>query len=309
MATLCDGQYFEDQIINILCNNGIFTGNTKINDLETIYKWLRGNYNNNHLPYKTYSYPLNPNSLDIDSSIFIDNLFSTNPIIGHDLPIWLTPDNEEEEEEEKEINLNNYKRVMFISQDPRRSIFEIKNSGTPRSTNQDTIIFSSPFGVHSQDYSSYDKQGLFARVAKKLSNSKKDGKGIMVYMTDLYKFRAANNNKNDNLDKPNTIRYHNVLGKEINAFEPDLIVLISSTIAENWLNIQNDWLTPTSLTQRNGKKYKVMPVYHTAIRGDMASLLNKTTLLNKTLRLSLTVPTKWCQVEYLYYKTIYKEIP
>lgn len=161
--------------------------------------------------------------------------------IGHDVPVWLTPDLIGED-------IFSTKRIMIISQDPRR---DLPGNG---------VLLSSPFGLHCQ---AYCKGQLETNIATRLLNKQKDGKGISLYFTDFYKLYAKDlaNPKSISTKLLNgyNVQFKSILDKEIELFQPDLIVTFGGFSSDKLMGKGHGYWGVVDC-----KGHKALPVYHTS---------------------------------------------
>ena len=221
----CAGETFKKQIIEILYKY-LFK---KTTNLETIYDEMTRNINvntNNKKIIKLYQRDgtcLNDN-LDTQSIQRNGSVYA-----GHDLPVWRNnPDNAKI-------------KIMVITQDPRRSEVEMEGNKMP---NSKIISISTPFGLHSQTYRSHKTRGLvhylFKDLQKELADKYKyKPNELSIYYTDFYKFRGVAPNENSNAPKDvkdncNIMRYVEVLRCEIEAYNPNVILLMGNDAQRAW---------------------------------------------------------------------------
>ena len=140
---------------------------------------------------------------------------------GHDLPVWRN------NPEQAKI------RIMVITQDPRRNEVEMTNNGMLPTSN--VIGISTPFGLHSQRYRSHKTRGLvhylFNRLQEELKNNC-NSEELSIYYTDIYKFRGVA--PKDVKDTPNMDIYVKVLRCEIEAYRPNVILLMGNDAQNAW---------------------------------------------------------------------------
>lgn len=185
--------------------------------------------------------------LDVGKSVFssnniIDDLLKKGYThIGHDVPVWLIPDS-------VNGNLSATLRIMIIGQDPRRDL------------EGDGILLSTPFGLHCQAY--YNDK-IETRIADRLLNMQKNGKGISLYFTDSYKLFVKDSKNPESVStkllKEYSEVFTSILNKEIELFKPDLIVCWGGFSAKQVLGKKTEYF---QITDYNG--YKVLPVMHTS---------------------------------------------
>lgn len=216
----CAGQKFKDQIIDILYTHLFDRGA----DLENIYDEMSREINvmgNNKKIIKLYE----RDGIYIINKLNIQSIQRNNFVYaGHDLPVWRNDPNQAKI------------KIMVITQDPRRNEDEVnlnKKSASPH-----VISISTPFGLHSLTYRSHKNKGLvhylFNDLQEELMNYNPGD--LSIYYTDIYKFRGV---ASDDLDTDNLDVYKNVLGCEIEAFNPNVILLMGKEAQEAWKTIYN----------------------------------------------------------------------
>lgn len=127
--------------------------------------------------------------------------------IGHDVPVWI--DNIDTE--------CDYKKVMIISQDPRRD-----------DNFQGRLQLSSPFGLHDL---SYRGSNMVLKLIKSLFSIKP----CLIYLTDynkLYLQQMGSKAKSLRLTSIYKNNFDSILSEEIDVVRPDLIVCMGRTAAD-----------------------------------------------------------------------------
>lgn len=205
----CPDDTFRVEVVNILCGD-LFTNAAK-NYLLKIYNEMDNEIDNN-------VYIIKPLSSNLNSKIHKDTLKGEmgNLYAGHDLPVWLNNPGEADN-----------KRLMIISQDPRRNDNEMKGK---------EIGVSTPFGLHSRKWRSYKLRGLPISCAADLINLLNNN--LSVYFTDIYKLRGVGGNSV--IDTPNKSVYIEILKKEIDLFKPDVILTLGKEAEEVMADILNN---------------------------------------------------------------------
>jgi len=154
----------------------------------------------------------------LQSSVNTSLLVANNGklIAGHDLPVWLS-------NSEKAPNKATH-RIMIIACDPRRNKAEMTWLGGIMD-----IAISSPFGEHSGYWRSLQVKGVIPSVINFCILDKYED--VSVYVTDAYKLRKADGISGKSvLDKNNTVLYKIILQKEIDLFDPTLIILLGNDV-------------------------------------------------------------------------------
>lgn len=225
----CAGPNFNKRIIDILYKH-LFNSGT---DLKNIYDDMTKKINN---PDKKIIklYPLDGKRI---SNKLNKQLLQRNDFVyaGHDLPVWRN------DPDQAKI------KIMVITQDPRRSAVEMTANGMD--TTSDWISISTPFGLHSLTYRSHKNKGLvhylFNDLQVELKNYKYNPEDLSIYYTDIYKFRGVASAKNSNdakdvKDNLNIKIYIDVLKCEIEAFKPNVILMMGKEAQNAWDKISND---------------------------------------------------------------------
>ena len=199
LRNFCPQDKFRQKVIEILCNN-LFSKNSIA--LDCIYQKMAKNIN---VPYCRRIYSLEGKFLS--NKICLKKIKKiNNPYAGHDLPVWLNDP------------FNSSKRIMILSQDPRRNDSEMKDTKM-----KDNVIgISTPFGVHSMVWRSHKSHGMPLYLAEELINC--SDRNISVYFTDTYKLRGVG--PKSVVDTCNKDVYKNILYEEIKLFNPDIILAI-----------------------------------------------------------------------------------
>jgi hypothetical protein len=141
----------------------------------------------------------------------LSDLF-TMPCFGHDMPVWFR---------NKKKTLDHAKKIMVISQDPKRT------------ENQDkigAITLSTPFGVHSADYRRHTRNDVVSDFINYLG----DSYGI-VYLTDARKLYVGTGKVSEMVQgEGNHLRakFDKLIMEEIGDFAPDLIVTLGGQVIE-----------------------------------------------------------------------------
>ena len=225
----CAGQKFKDQIIDILYKHLFDRGA----ELDKIYDEMTVKIID---PDKKIIklYPLDGKRI---SNKLNKQLLQRNDFVyaGHDLPVWRN------DPDQAKI------KIMVITQDPRRSAVEMTANGMH--TTSDWISISTPFGLHSLTYRSHKNKGLvhylFNDLQVELKNYKCNPEDLSIYYTDIYKFRGVAPAKNSNepkdvKDNLNIKIYIDVLKCEIEAFKPNVILMMGKEAQNAWDKISND---------------------------------------------------------------------
>ena len=138
--------------------------------------------------------------------------FFTKSCFGHDMPVWFR----------KKNAALSAKKIMLISQDPKRTPYQDKIG---------SITLSTPFGVHSADYRRHTQNDVVSRFINYLG----DSYGI-VYLTDARKFYVGTGEVSRLVqEKGNSLRakFDNSIKAEVAAFDPDLIVTFGNEVIES----------------------------------------------------------------------------
>lgn len=183
---------------------------------------------------------------------------------GHDLPVWFCRNGDEDASS---------RRVMLVAQDPRRNNDEAGG-----------LYISSPYGLHSADYRAGGNGVLVYNVVDALM-----AVGAIVYVTDALKLYAR---------RPGYIRENypsvvsksdEVLKKEIETFDPDIILFIGKDAAEMALNeeveeFENNTIPFPLRLERTimGKKRTCLIAHHTSRLNQCRGRLIQAGLLSET---------------------------
>lgn len=262
--SFCGNIGFRKKIIDLLYNELFDNTFKNSKTLENWYELIRMNVNVNNSKWRTIPnivIPPRTNDalLECPQSNFgvskrITDLLKCNDF-GHDTPVWFNKDsiNSNNEEDSFDFDNNekdpldlNYKRIMFISQDPKRN-----------NRNPNYLYISTPFGFHCKDYR---KGKLMTKIVRKLLNNNGD-KNICVYLTDFYKFYINPINTgisiNSSLINNNRRKFEHVLKKELELFKPDLIVTFGEEVTKNFISFYSN-------SFNSFDKLSILPVIHTS---------------------------------------------
>jgi len=249
--SFCSNYKFRQQIIDLLYTE-LFDNTFKSSKiLEKWYDLIRENVDKDNttwagisniiIPPKTKDALFECSKSNFGKSKRIVDLLKCNDF-GHDTPIWL--DSLCSSNNEEDTLLNNKRRIMFISQDPKRNN---RVSGN--------LYISTPFGFHCKDYRTGK---LMTNIIQGLFSNNKD---ICVYLTDFHKFYVNPSSSSLSINSPlicnNKKKFENVLKKEIELFNPDLIVTFGNETTKDFLSFYtNAFNLFDSLS--------ILPVVHTS---------------------------------------------
>lgn len=222
--SFCAGNCFKSGVLDILYNH-IF--DRKAN-LKAIYEGMTKQINEDRNKYIKL-FPLDADFLK--NSLCKQNLLQSGVVYaGHDLPVW--------QNDPKKAK----KRIMVISQDPRRSKDEMCQNSMKLSP---VISISTPFGLHSKKWRNHKSKGLvhylFDDLKKEYKNNPEE---LSIYCTDIYKLRGV---EPASIDYSNEKVYHEILKSEIINFNPDVILLLGRAAHNAWNKINNDGPEPIVL--------------------------------------------------------------
>ena len=221
----CPNKKFQKDVIDILCNS-LFVSST-VSLIEDVYRKMNGKINDIDA---SLLYPMEAGTLK--SGIDIQNICQNGNIYaGHDLPVWLGDP------------CGADIKIMVISQDPRRNDSEMHTAGI--TSNSGGIALSTPFGLHSIKWRSDKNKGLVHYIfTEMIQDYTKFGKSLSVYYTDMYKLRwvdSLSNSKNTpNFDIANKDLYLQILMKEINLFNPSMVLLLGKEAYNIFASLQTD---------------------------------------------------------------------
>ena len=160
---------------------------------------------------------------------------------GHDMPIWVSYNQDP-----------NAKRVMIVSQDPKRD-----------NDVRENIYLSTPFGLHSKDWRNGNAQ--VRRIAHILMTN-----GYCVYLTDSMKFYAGDGNvvrqsiEENDRDGYKSV-FSRVLNAEIEKVDPKVIIklgddALDSDYVDSEYARSHDAFDGFDLQEIGGRR--VIAVYH-----------------------------------------------
>lgn len=252
--SFCDDANFRQQIIDLLYNR-LFNPSTIFRSnqvLEIWYKLMENNINNPNSGWiASPSLPTNTNfRIGAKNDIMLEccsNYYSslgkvfdyclTNGYthLGHDVPIWYN------------FVEGNKKRIMIVSQDPRRDIAS------------NNLFLSSPFGLHCFEYRTRNDE-----VMQDIVNAILD-EGHSVYLTDLYKAFASGPQNKKSIALMSSFKgdFVDIFEKEIALYNPNLIICFGNDATNALLTKKVKVAYGTIQTYKASiKEYKVLSLPH-----------------------------------------------
>lgn len=207
LPNFCPNKIFRCKVIDILCSDRLFSPSSS-HEICEIYNDMESNVNLSTTP-KVKIYPLKQKALN--QRIDTTNLGTSTLSCGHDLPVWINNPQKAKH------------RIMVLGQDPRRNSKEMGSM---------EIGISSPFGLHSVYWRSSKKTGMIHQMAQCIID--KYGEDVCFYYTDILKLRRTDSK---DIDNKNTNIYKNILCKEIELYNPTIVLLLGKEAYNAYHNV------------------------------------------------------------------------